>query len=252
MNNLFALLFFVCLIALIIGIIKPQLVVRWGAVEKRTRKSVLKFYGIGLIAMFVLMVATANDTKKTEETNTEAKPAKAEQKKELTAEEKAAAEKAAAEKAAAEKAAAEKAAAEKAAAEKAAAEKAAAEQAAAEKAAAEKAAKEEEERIGYETGITYDQLARTPDDFKGKKAKFTGKVLQVMEGQGETQLRVAVSGNYDKVLYVAYKSDIINSRVLENDNVTIKGKSAGIYTYKSTMGGEISIPAMLVEKININ
>lgn len=242
LNTLFALLFFVCLIALIIGIIKPQLVVRWGSEEKRNRKSVLKFYGIGVVAMFILFGVTSEDTKKTEEAKTEAKPAKAEQKKELTAEEKAAAEQAAAEKAAAEKAAAEKAAAEK----------AAAEQAAAEKAAAEKAAKEEEERIGYETGITYDQLARTPDDFKGKKAKFTGKVIQVMEGKGETQLRIAVSGNYDKVLYVAYKSDIINSRVLENDNVTVKGKSAGIYTYTSTMGGEISIPAMLVEKIDIN
>ena len=217
LNTLFLLLFFVCLIALIIGIIKPQAVVRWGSEEKRNRKSVLKFYGIGVVAMFILFGVTSEGTKKTEEAKTEAKPAKAEQKKELTAEE-----------------------------------KAAAEQAAAEKAAAEKAAKEEEERIGYETGITYDQLARTPDEFKGKKAKFTGKVLQVMEGQGETQLRVAVSGNYDKVLYVAYKSDIINSRVLENDNVTIKGKSAGIYTYKSTMGGEISIPAMLVEKIDIN
>lgn len=243
LNTLFALLFFVCLIALIIGVIKPQLVIRWGLEEKRNRKSVLKFYGIGVIAMFILFGVTSEDTKKTEEAKTtEAKPAKAEQKKELTAEEKAAAEQAAAEKAAAEKAAAEKAAAEK----------AAAEQAAAEKAAAEKAAKEEEERIGYETGITYDHLARTPDDFKGKKAKFTGKVLQVMEGQGETQLRVAVNGDYDKVLYVAYKSDILNSRVLEKDNVTVKGKSAGIFTYKSTMGGEISIPAMLVEKIDIN
>ncbi|PFV75934.1 hypothetical protein COL02_19705 [Bacillus thuringiensis] len=242
LNTLFALLFVVCLIALIIGIIKPQLVVRWGEEGKRNRKSVLKFYGIGLIAMLVLVGVTADDTKKAEETKTVAKPAKVEQKKELTAEEKAAAEQAAAEKAAAEKAAAEKAAAEK----------AAAEQAAAEKAAAEKAAKEEEERIGYETGITYDQLARTPDEFKGKKAKFTGKVLQVMEGKGETQLRVAVNGNYDKVLYVVYKSDILNSRVLEKDNVTVKGKSAGIYTYKSTMGGEISIPAMLVEKIDIN
>ena len=217
MNTLFALLFFVCLIALIIGIIKPQLVVRWGSEEKRNRKSVLKFYGIGVVAMFILFGVTSEDTKKTEEAKTEAKPAKAEQKKELTAEE-----------------------------------KAAAEQAAAEKAAAEKAAKEEEERIGYETGITYDQLARTPDEFKGKKAQFTGKVLQVMEGEGETQLRVAVNGNYDKVLYVAYKSDILNSRVLEKDNVTVKGKSAGIFTYKSTMGGEISIPAMLVEKIDIN
>lgn len=222
LNTLFALLFFVCLIALIIGIIKPQLVVRWGSEEKRNRKSVLKFYGIGVVAMFILFGVTSEGTKKTEEAKTEAKLAKAEQKKELTAEEKAAAEQAAAEKAAAEKA------------------------------AAEKAAKEEEERIGYETGITYDQLARTPDDFKGKKAKFTGKVLQVMEGQGETQLRIAVNGDYDKVLYIAYKSDILNSRVLEKDNVTVKGKSAGIFTYKSTMGGEISIPAMLVEKIDIN
>lgn len=212
LNTLFALLFFVCLIALIIGIIKPQLVVRWGSEEKRNRKSVLKFYGIGVVAMFILFGVTSEGTKKTEEAKTEAKLAKAEQKKELTAEEKAAAE----------------------------------------QAAAEKAAKEEEERIGYETGITYDQLARTPDDFKGKKAKFTGKVLQVMEGQGETQLRIAVNGDYDKVLYIAYKSDILNSRVLEKDNVTVKGKSAGIFTYKSTMGGEISIPAMLVEKIDIN
>lgn len=44
------------------------------------------------------------------------------------------------------------------------------------------AAKAAEEAQGYETGITYDQLARTPDDFKGKKVKFTGKVVQVIEG----------------------------------------------------------------------
>ncbi|MGD6828653.1 hypothetical protein [Bacillus pumilus] len=28
---------------------------------------------------------------------------------------------------------------------------------------------EEEEKKGYETGITYDQLARTPEKYKGKK-----------------------------------------------------------------------------------
>ncbi|MGR5995322.1 hypothetical protein ACT7C9_23340 [Bacillus cereus] len=104
MNTLFALLFVVCLIALIIGIIKPQLVVRWGEEGKRNRKSVLKFYGIGVIAMFVLVGVTADDTKKAEETKAVAKPAKAEQKKELTAEEKATTEQAAAEKATAEKA----------------------------------------------------------------------------------------------------------------------------------------------------
>ena len=38
-----------------------------------------------------------------------------------------------------------------------------------------KAAKAAEEARGYETGITYDQLARTPDDFKGKKLNFMEK-----------------------------------------------------------------------------
>lgn len=40
--------------------------------------------------------------------------------------------------------------------------------------------------------------------------------------------------------------------MLENDNVTVRGKSVDIFTYKFIMGGEISILAMLVEKIDIN
>lgn len=51
--------------------------------------------------------------------------------------------------------------------------------------AAQKAA---EEAQGYETGITYDQLARTPDQFIGKKVKFTGKVLQVLESSGKVTI----------------------------------------------------------------
>ena len=242
MNTLFLLLALVCFIAVIVGIIKPQLVVRWGNSEKRNRKSVLKYYGIGLVVSFVLFGMTSNDTGSTEEQDTSKTSETVPVKKELTAEEKAAEEKAAAEKAAADKKAAEKAAAEKAAADK----------VAAEKAAAEKAAKEEEERIGYETGITYDQLARTPDDFIDKKAKFSGTVVQVMEGDGETQLRIAVNDNYDTILFVAYESNILNTRVLENDYVTVSGISKGLLTYESTLGGDISIPSMLVKKIEIN
>ncbi|MEH7276434.1 hypothetical protein V7125_22785, partial [Neobacillus vireti] len=96
----------------------------------------------------------------------------------------------------------------------------------------------------------YDQLARTPDDFEGKKAKFSGKVVQVMEGKGETQLRIAENDNYDTKLFVVYESDILSSRVLEDDNVTVSGKR--LITYQSTLGGDISIPAMEVKVITIN
>ena len=127
----------------------------------------------------------------------------------------------------------------------------AAEEEAAQKAAEEEAArKAEEEAKGYETGITYDQLARTPDDYMGKKVKFYGKVLQVIEGDDTVQIRLAVNDNYDTVLLGEYDSSIVSSRVLEDDEITIYGTSAGVISYESTMGGKITIPGVLVEKID--
>ena len=131
-----------------------------------------------------------------------------------------------------------------------AAKKAAEEEEAARIAEEERLAREEEEAKGYETGITYDELARTPDDFKGKKVKFDGKVVQVMEGDGKVQIRLAVDDDYDTILYCEYNSDIVSSIVLEDDEITIYGVSAGLLTYQSTMGGNITIPAVLVEKID--
>ena len=122
-------------------------------------------------------------------------------------------------------------------------------QAKAEAEAQAKAEAEEKERIGYNTGITYDQLARTPDDYIAQKVKFKGKVIQVMEGDKETQIRVAVNSNYDTVIFAAFDKDIVSSRVLEDDIVTLYGMSTGLLTYKSTMGGNISIPGMIVDKI---
>src|SRR5699024_4558846 len=110
--------------------------------------------------------------------------------------------------------------------------------------------KEEKEKKGYDRGITYDQLARTPDDYEGEKVKFSGKVLQVMEGNGSTvQLRMAINDDYDKVIYVEYDSNIVDSRILEDDQITIMGLSAGLLTYESTLGGEITIPAVMVDTI---
>lgn len=116
-------------------------------------------------------------------------------------------------------------------------------------AAKEKAAAEEKERIGYDTGITYDQLARTPDDYLTEKVKFRGTVVQVMEGDGITQIRLAVNDDYDQIIYGEFDASVIDSRVLEDDIITIRGLSSGLITYESTMGGSISIPGVAIEKI---
>ena len=150
----------------------------------------------------------------------------------------------------AEKEAAEKKAKEEAEA-KAKAEKEAKEKEEQERIAKEKAEAEAKEKQGYETGITYDQLARTPDDYKGEKCKFRGKVVQVQESDSLVVMRIAVNGNYDNILYVMTTNKALNGeRVLENDYITVYGTSAGIYTYTSVMGASISIPSMLVTKID--
>jgi len=120
---------------------------------------------------------------------------------------------------------------------------------------------EEEERLraekeaqGYETGITYEQLARNPDDYVTEKVKLTGKVIQVIEDQSssEIQMRLAVNGDYDSIIYVGYDKSIVSQRVLDDDNITIYGSSIGTITYQSTMGGDITIPAVYVDRIDFN
>ncbi len=114
----------------------------------------------------------------------------------------------------------------------------------------EAAAAAEKEAQGYETGITYDQLARTPDDYIGEKVKFYGRVVQVIEGDSVVQIRLAVNDDYDTVLFGQYESSTVSSRVLEDDYITIYGTSVGTISYESTLGGTITIPGVYIEKID--
>lgn len=131
----------------------------------------------------------------------------------------------------------------------------------AEKEEAERKAKEEEERKakeeaekkekqGYNTGITYSQLARTPEDYKEEKVKFSGKVIQVSEGFLSDTIRLAVGGNYDNVLYLTVPIGTTEERILEDDYITIYGVSKGIETYTTIFGASVSIPKVSVDKID--
>lgn len=118
--------------------------------------------------------------------------------------------------------------------------------------AAENAAAEAKEKLGYDTGITYDQLARNPEDYRGEKIKFSGRVLQVIESSWRNELRLATSGNYDNVIYCTYSPDIVSSRVLEGDRITVYGISSGTTSYQSALSGKITLPGMSVKNIEWN
>lgn len=239
---------FACVIALIIGMIKPSLVIRWGNDRNVSRKNVCKYYGAGFFIAFILFIIVIPKGDAAKITSNEIKveaPVI-----EKSAEEKAEEEKKEKEKEEAKKAEeAEKVAqAEKARLEKEAeAEKIRLEKEAQDKIIAE--AKAAAEKVAYDTGITYEQLARTPDSFISKKVKFYGEVIQVIEVDKETQLRLAVNGDYNSIVLLGYKKGTVSQRVLDGDQITIKGVSLGIITYESALGGNISIPGILVDEV---
>ena len=102
------------------------------------------------------------------------------------------------------------------------------------------------ENYGY---VDYKELARNPDAYIGKSVTYSGEVIQVIEDDAETQLRIAVNRDYNSVIYVAYPKNIVTSRIPEDDYVTVYGTSLGLLSYQSTMGGKITIPAIYLDRI---
>ena len=65
MSNLFAILFLLSFICLIIGLIRPRTVIRWGNETNKTRKNALKYFGISLLVSFVMVGITTPETQNT-------------------------------------------------------------------------------------------------------------------------------------------------------------------------------------------
>ena len=118
------------------------------------------------------------------------------------------------------------------------------------KADAEAKAKEEADKTNpatYPTS-TYDEMARNGNSHKGEKLQITGKVIQVQDrDSGGAMLRVATGADgYDDIYMVQIDSDNWNKhRLLEDDQITIYGNVYGLYSYSSTLGGKITVPALI-------
>lgn len=106
---------------------------------------------------------------------------------------------------------------------------------------------------------SYDQIARDPDSYNLEHAVYTGKVVQVMNGDdGGMTYRINITptswGGYEDTIYVKlydYAADRMTSNVLEDDIVTVWGYNFSTITYKSIMGAKITIPAVVGEYIEI-
>lgn len=103
----------------------------------------------------------------------------------------------------------------------------------------------------YRTDITYDQLARTPDDYKNEDLVLRGKVIQVIEGVKSRELRIAINSDYNCVVYALYESKD-TPRILDDDLITLYGRSLGLTSYKTVLGSKITLPLIEVKNIENN
>ncbi|MEG1516039.1 MAG: peptidoglycan-binding protein [Clostridia bacterium] len=101
--------------------------------------------------------------------------------------------------------------------------------------------------------LNYKAVARDPDAYSYELVFFSGKVIQVLEGdEGEaSEYRIATKGSYDDIIYVIYTRPEGASRILEDDRVTVYGMCLGVISYESTMGGTITIPAAMASRIEL-
>ena len=103
-----------------------------------------------------------------------------------------------------------------------------------------------EEQKAASALLSYDDLFRNNEEHIGKTVWYTGKVIQVIEGDGdEYQLRVNVTEGetfWDDTVFLQYSGP----RLLEDDIIEFVGRVNGLITYEAVMGNEVTIPAIRV------
>lgn len=110
---------------------------------------------------------------------------------------------------------------------------------------------EEQDKNSY-PDLDYLTLARNPEQYMFQKHKFSGTILQVLEGDEKTEYRLAVNGDYDNVLYMQIDNSRLSQRILEDDLVTVFGYTMGKISYEATSGATITIPSFSINMIDLN
>ncbi|WP_313892448.1 hypothetical protein [Psychrobacillus sp.] len=99
--------------------------------------------------------------------------------------------------------------------------------------------------------IDYPQLKKNPDRYSGEYVKYTGEIIQILEGNNRTNIRLAVtqdSHGYDfnDIIFIEYDG---YTDFVDGDIVTIYGGVYGAYSYKSQAGHNISLPGILADEV---
>lgn len=278
LEDFLGLLWIISVILLIVGLVKPNAVIRWGDEEKKKRTSVLKYYGISSIILFVIFASSikTDDDIKDKELSEGIEQDEIEKKFELLSTDDNLLSKNYDDLSYEEtkrldllldnfsdlseedqekiiddinRLEEQKIAKEEEEARILAEKEAEEARIKAEKEAEEARLQAEYEKEKYNTNITRDDMARDKDGLKGSYVTFYGRIAQVMNGSGYTQYRMAVNDDSNQMVLLEIEDSKLDSNILEGDYITIEGESVGNISYTTVLGSELTIPGIVVDNV---
>lgn len=112
-----------------------------------------------------------------------------------------------------------------------------------------------EQFIASTEHVDYSVLARNPDQYKGTRVSYMGKVVQTVESRQHVVLRLNVTegefGLWTDTIYVNYHRTEGEDRILEDDIITLWGTVLGLKEYESVFGLPVVVPEIDARYIDI-
>lgn len=95
-------------------------------------------------------------------------------------------------------------------------------------------------------------LNKNPDSYKGQNYKTQGQVVQILEGDSETDIRLNVTpdayGYWTDTIYVVSAD---KTPALEKSIINVYGEVRGKYTYTSQANYNITLPLIEAKYIEV-
>lgn len=102
--------------------------------------------------------------------------------------------------------------------------------------------------------IDYKKLARNPEKVKGEYIVIEGRVVEARKTGDSYDIRIDITYDekldwYEDTVYVSYKAEKDEDKILEDDILRIYGKADGEMSYISILGAKITLPSIKAEFI---
>lgn len=97
----------------------------------------------------------------------------------------------------------------------------------------------------------YSSLLRNPDSYFGSNLSFTGKVFQIVE-QTDDFIELLLDTGNEQYVHINYYFHDGDSRILENDSITVYGYFYKLFSYTTLLGDNKEVPELSAVYLELN